>query len=371
MPIRAQKRILAKIIRSATPWERKIWHARLKKLQRPAAPRSAPDGISGLRQADGAFITRAVHLKFVNGFASGVALGVLLVFQSGAETFRIATYNVENYLDQPTETRRQIKSPAARAKVRESIRAMKPDVLALQEMGRESALLELRDALKAEGLEFPHWEHVKGFDTNIHVAVLSRFPIVARRSHTNANFLLAGRRFFVSRGFAELDIRVNDHYTFTLLAAHLKSRRPVPEADQAELRLAEARLLRARIEEILTANPKANLVVLGDFNDTYNSPSTKLIVGPRGPMRLVDTRPAERNGDTLPNPTNPNFFPRNVAWTHFYGVEDSYSRIDYILLSPGMAREWVTNESYVVTVPNWGQGSDHRPIVVTIDAADK
>lgn len=328
-------------------------------------------GISGLRRGAGAFITRPVQLRFTKCFAVGAALGLLLLFQSAAETFRIATYNVENYLDQPTETRRQVKSAAAKAKVRESIRAMKPDVLALQEMGRESALLELRDALRAEGLDLPHWEHVKAFDTNIHLAVLSRFPIVARRSHTNASFLLAGRRFFVGRGFAEVDIRVNDRYTFTLLAAHLKSRRPVPEADEAELRLAEARLLRTRIEEILTANPQANLVVLGDLNDTYNSPSTKLIVGPRGRMRLVDTRPAERNGDNLPHPTNPLYFPRNITWTHYYGVEDSYSRIDYILLSPGMAREWVTNETFVVTVPNWGEGSDHRPIVATIEAADK
>jgi len=327
--------------------------------------------ISGLPRDRLPFITRLVHLKFVKRFTVGGLLGLLLVFQSAAGTFRIATYNVENYLYQPTETCRQVKSAAAKAKVRESIRAMKPDVLALQEMGRESALLELRDALKAEGLDFPHWEHVKGFDTNIHVAVLSRFPIVARRSHTNASFLLGGRRFFVSRGFAEVDIRVNDRYTFTLLAAHLKSRRPVPEADEAELRLAEARLLRTRVEEILTANPQANLVVLGDLNDTYNSPSTRAILGPRGRMRLVDTRPAERNGDNLPHPTNPAFHPRNVTWTHFYGVDDTYSRIDYILLSPGMAREWVTNETFIVTVPNWGQGSDHRPIVATIEALDQ
>ncbi len=311
-----------------------------------------------------------MQLKFLKRLALLGCAATLLVFQSAAETFRIGTYNLENYLDQPTETRRQIKSDAARAKVRESILAMRPDVLAVQEMGRESALLELRASLKAEGLDFPYWEHVKGYDTNIFVAVLSRFPITARRSHTNLSFLLGGRRFFVSRGFAEVDIRVNERYSFTLLAAHLKSRRPVPEADEAELRLAEARLLRNRIEELLTANPRANLAVMGDLNDTYNSPSTKLIVGPRGPRRLVDTRPAERNGDNLPHPTNPNYFPRNITWTHYYGVEDSYSRIDYILLSPGMAREWVSNETFIVTVPNWGLGSDHRPIVATFQAAD-
>jgi len=46
-------------------------------------------------------------------------------------------------------------------------------------------------------------------------------------------------------------------------------------------------------------------------------------------------------------------------------VEDTYSRIDFILLSPTMARDWVTNETYALTIPNWGVGSDYRPIVAT------
>ena len=280
-----------------------------------------------------------------------------------ADTFRVATYNVENYLDQPTETRQRVKSADAKAKIREGILALKPDVLALQEMGSTNALLELRGALKSDGLDFPYWEHVAGFDTNIHVAVLSRFPFAARRPHTTNSFLLNGRRFRVSRGFAEVDIKVNGTYSFTLITGHLKSRRAVPEADEAELRLEEAKVLRNIIDSHLAANPNANIVVLGDFNDTKDAASTKAVLG-QGRNRLVDTRPAERNGDNAPSP-NPAWQPRNISWTHYYGVEDSYSRIDYILLSPGMAKEWLKDESYIATIPNWGVGSDHRPLVAT------
>src|SRR5262249_35214973 len=186
--------------------------------------------------------------------------------------------------------------------------------------------------------------------------------ITARRPHTNDSFLLFGRRFRVSRGFADVDIQVNAHYAFTLMAAHLKSRRPVPEADEAELREQEAILLRERIDARLAADPNANLIVLGDLNDTKEAKSTRVVIG-RGKRGLTDTRPAERNGDNRPNP-NPRYEPRNITWTHYYGKEDSYSRIDYVLLSHGMAKEWSREDTYVLTLPNWGLASDHRPIVV-------
>ncbi len=296
-------------------------------------------------------------------------IALAIASSSTAETFRVATYNIENYLDQAAGTRAP-KSAEARAKVRESIHALKPDVICFQEMGSVSALRELQQSLKAEGLDLPHWEHVAGYDTNIHVALLSRFPIVARRPHTNDNFLLSGRRYRVSRGILDVDIKVNDRYAFTVIGAHLKSKRPVPNGDEAEMRFEEARILREKVDARFTANPNANIVVLGDFNDTYNTRGTRAIVG-RGRNALVDARPAEQNGDNQPHPNNPSWNPRNIAWTHHYGVEDTYSRIDYLMLSPGMAREWVTNQTYVVTVPNWGIGSDHRPLVATLTAENR
>lgn len=303
-------------------------------------------------------LTRVVVLMLV------VAPAVL----AAAPGFRVATYNVENYLDVPAGTR-PVKSPEAKAKIRESLRALKADVVALQEMGGTNALLELRASLAAEGLNYPHWEHVRGPDTNIFVAVLSQFPITARRPHTNESYLLLGRRFQVSRGFLEVDLKVSDTYSFTLISAHLKSRRPVPEADEAEMREQEALVLRGLIDTRLQANPNLNLVVLGDFNDVKDTKSTRAVIG-RGKTALFDTRPAERNGDNLPNP-NPRYEPRNITWTHYYGKEDSYQRIDYLLLSPGLAREWNADETHILTLPNWGAGSDHRPIVAGFLAEDR
>ena len=162
---------------------------------------------------------------------------------------------------------------------------------------------------------------------------------------------------------------MSDTYSFTLITAHLKSRRPLAEADEAEMREQEALVLRGLIDARLQANPKLNLVVLGDFNDVKDTKSTRAVLG-RGKTALFDTRPAERNGDNLPNP-NPRYEPRNITWTHYYGKEDSYQRIDYLLLSPGLAREWNPDDTHILTLPNWGAGSDHRPIVAGFVAEER
>ena len=299
----------------------------------------------------------------------GCALLCLWAAAASAATFRVATYNIENYLDQPTASRPQIKSPEARAKVRESIRALNPDVIALEEIGTTNALLELRQSLQAEGQDFPWWEHISGADTNIHVAVLSKFPILARHPHTNETFLLDGRSFRVSRGFAELQIQARTNFTFTLLAAHLKSRRLVPDADEAQERLGEATVLRGIVDALLHANPNLPLIVLGDLNDVKDADSTRALIG-RGKTKLTDTRPAERNGDPAPGATTLRDEPRNITWTHYYAKEDSYSRIDYILLSQALTPHWRPADTYVLTLPNWGLASDHRPIVATFDLAE-
>jgi endonuclease/exonuclease/phosphatase family metal-dependent hydrolase len=271
---------------------------------------------------------------------------------AAAEGFRVASYNLNNYLLTQSGTRRA-KSLEGKAAIRQTLRALQADVLALQEVGGVAALEELRAVLQSDGLVYPHWEHITAQDTNIQVAVLSRFPIIARQPHTNDSYLLYGRRFRVGRGFAEVQIQVNSNYCFTLITAHLKSKLPVPEGDQAELREQEATLLRAKVDAMLKRNPDANLVLLGDLNDTQDTPAIRTMTR----NALVDTRPTEQNS--------------TVTWTYHYAKEDTYSRVDYILLSPGMAREWDRAQTYVLSLTNWHVASDHRPLVATFYAENR
>lgn len=113
------------------------------------------------------------------------------------------------------------------------------------------------------------------------------------------------------------------------------------------------------------------MVVLGDLNDTKDTKAVLALLG-QGPARLVEPRRRSANGAerAAPQPALGSA-QRHVDNGIFYGKEDSYQRIDYILLSPGMAREWGKDDSYLPTVPNWGVASDHRPVVAVFQAAER
>lgn len=298
-------------------------------------------------------------MTFHSCFLLAVWLALMAV-RAATDSFILATFNVENYLLEKTGTR-AAKSVSAREQVVRDVLTIRPDVLALQEMGPPAALAELQQRLKTAGLDLPHSEHVRGWDTNIFVAVLSRFPIAARRSHSNDTFLLGGRRLRSSRGIVEVDIAVTPQDRFTLFTAHLKSKRPIGRIDETELREAEAQVLRGHVEAAFRRDPQAALVVCGDFNDHPNSRALRLLLA-RGAQGLTDTRPGEWAAGASRSGRNPRGS-RQVVWTHFYSQEDTYSRFDYLLLSRSMAARWRPEGSYVLASPGWGSGSDHRPVV--------
>ena len=291
---------------------------------------------------------------------------VLLVPLLSAGQFVVVSFNLENFVGK-NEFRRAVKTAVSRDKIVEAIIEIKPDVLAVQEIGQRARLEELQKMLKAKGLNLQHSVFVDGPDPVINLAVLSRFPM-KETVHRQVPFLLGKKRRLVSRGFAEVEVRVAPGYSFTLFNAHLKSKRPVPYASEAALRLREAEALRALVDKRLAAVPGRNLIVVGDLNDTPNATPIRALIA-RGNRKLVDLRPAERNGDKAPSANR--YPPRRVTWTTYYGREDSFTRFDYLLASPGMAKELVRSGTYVLAMPDWGVASDHRPVVATFRDRDE
>ncbi|MCG3149927.1 MAG: hypothetical protein PCFJNLEI_03394 [Verrucomicrobiae bacterium] len=275
-----------------------------------------------------------------------IALGQITLAAVTNSTLIIGTYNVENwnYIERNKKPN-QPKSAAAKQAVVNVIVATQPDVLGLQEMGNTNDFAELRTMLEKNGLVYPHWEHVQGPDKDRHVCLLSKFPIVARNSRTDYSYDLNGQIDRISRGLLDVSVRVNDQYWFRALVVHLKSKRQVENAPgQALVRLEEAKLVRAHLGKILKHDAHANLITLGDFNDTPDSPPFQTILG-EPPFSLFP----------LPAKTA-----RGYEGTHLWRARGEWSRIDHLLASPGLSNEYVAGSATIREGKDDSEASDHR-----------
>ncbi|MDI9384442.1 MAG: endonuclease/exonuclease/phosphatase family protein [Verrucomicrobiota bacterium] len=269
---------------------------------------------------------------------------------------RVVTYNLGNYVLMDRDEDGAEDDP----KPEEEIEALldllvevKPDVLAVQEIGsEESGFRDLQRRLKARGLNLVHADLGQGSDSVRHVGILSRFPLRKVSDHVDATFRLSGERLHTSRAIQEVLVEVGPDYSLRLINVHLKSKRAHPLGEQA-MRNAEARVVREAVEAVLAANPNENLMVLGDFNDTKNTTPLEIIRGDSGPgVKLADVWARDDRRET---------------WTQNWRYQDIYSRFDFALFSPGLRPEIIERGCFLPanTETVW-RASDHRPVVVAI-----
>src|SRR2546430_13541242 len=64
---------------------------------------------------------------------------------------------------------------------------------------------------------------------------------------------------------------------FRSINAHLKSKRPVAQADEAELRLEEAKMLREKIDSLFATNANVNLVVRSEEHTSELQSQSNLV----------------------------------------------------------------------------------------------
>lgn len=228
-----------------------------------------------------------------------------------------------------------------------------PDVLAVQELGLEDSLILLQQRLRECGMEYPYRDYLPNPTAFANLGVLSRFPITASDPQTNFSYSIKGRQFDVQRGFQQVDIQVGSDFSFRLINAHLKSKL-FHESGQTEMRRNEARLLAAHVRRIQKSQPGLPLIVCGDFNDSYRSAAMRELIDERD-TDLTDLQLEDLYGD---------------RWTHFYRGEQSYARIDYILVNRTMQSLWVQDKSRVIRDRRTYQASDHRPIIAVFKAKD-
>ena len=293
-----------------------------------------------------------------NVIAGVCLLGLLAgtVVAGAADTFSLMTYNLMrfSYEDRDKDGQKDNFKPEEQiAPLMEILKKAGPDVLAVQEIGDAASFTIFTQRVAAAGLDYPYHDYVMREESTVGLAVLSRFPIVARDPITNETYSIGSETLSVQRGFLNVDIQVNPAYRFRLLVAHLKSKLYTPMG-QTEMRRNEARLLNKNVRRMLKTNPDLNLVVVGDMNDTITSAAMRELIG--SPPVLLDLRPVDSVGD---------------LWSHFWAYQESYERLDYILLSPGMEPEVVKEQCRVVREPTTFQASDHRPVVAVFKASEQ
>jgi endonuclease/exonuclease/phosphatase family metal-dependent hydrolase len=268
--------------------------------------------------------------------------------------FSVMTYNVRRYCYDDRDGDGQADDPKPPAEVQalvDVLATFRPDVLALQEMGSPTLFADFQARLKAAGLDFPYADHLAAPQTNVNLAVLSRFPIVGRASVTNETYTIGDSVLPVQRGFQVVDLQVNERYQFRLVNVHLKSK-VFSISGQTEMRRNEARLLNKQVRRFLTDNPEMNLAVVGDFNDQRTSAAMREAMG----RELEDVRPRDEFGD---------------IWTHFWEAEETYARIDYIMLNSGMSMELLPPKTRAIRHPAAVNASDHRPLLAVFLARER
>jgi len=271
---------------------------------------------------------------------------------------KIATYNVENYGAINRRTPHGFhtnypKSEAAKRALRQTIRELDADVLVFQEMGPIPYLIEFQRDLKSEGMSYPHSVLMRGPDEARHVAALSRIPFVGVHEHSPLRFEYQGRNETVKRGLLELRFATQSG-PLTLWAVHLKSRYTDNKADpeSARRRAAEAMRIREFILQRIADTGTDRYLILGDFNDTKASPSIRYLL---------------QKGDLPISKLLPAFDSRGEHWTYHNARDDSYWRVDHILVSPALLPFVENGAAQIADGPHVRAASDHRPLCVTID----
>jgi endonuclease/exonuclease/phosphatase family metal-dependent hydrolase len=278
------------------------------------------------------------------------------VFASAALT--VATYNVENYLvaDRMVDGVYRDAYPKPeneKTALRQVIKAMAPDILALQEMGTQPFLDELLRDLKKDGVDYPYVTLLDGPDPDRHVAVLSKVPFNDVHPHAKVPVLVMGKKDNVKRGVLEVSFATTEG-ELTLFVIHLKSRRTEQKEDVegVKRRQEEAEAVRDLILKRFPDPKKGRFILCGDWNDTRSSKPVKSL---------------QKRGETVLGEILRAADSRGEVWTHAYYKEDSYSRIDYFLLSADLQPLVRGGRGKVYDGPGVADASDHRPVVLTLN----
>ncbi len=140
------------------------------------------------------------------------------------------------------------------------------------------------------GQDQPDFAALASTDPKIHKkgqknALLTKFPILETRSHATPD----------ARDILEVKVDVDGH-PLTVFVNHWKSGAGNPVSEPA--RRLNAKTLRERLDQILAADPSADLLIVGDFNSQYNQTQAYPFMGETGINDVLGSQGDEKKTAT-------------------------------------------------------------------------
>lgn len=280
-----------------------------------------------------------------------------LLAAAASAAITVATYNLENYtladrLVDGVYRPAYPKPEKEKSALREVIAGLKPDILAVEEMGPQAYLDDFQRELKRAGQDFPSTVVLEAADPDRHVALLSKLPFKELRRHAKVPIRYLGKNDVVKRGVLEV-IFATSEGDFSVFVVHLKSKRTERKDDpeSAQQRALETEAVRDLVLSRYPDPAKSRFMVVGDWNDTPGTRTVKAL---------------QKRGNTVIGELAEAIDSRGQVWTHFYRREATYSRIDYLLVSPGLKPFVTPNSARIWDGPRTADASDHRAVFVQL-----
>jgi len=304
--------------------------------------------------------------KLICLFCSIQIFFIVIVSSVAAEkNITVMSFNLWNYFVIKGKYS-PVKNEKSKAALIEVIKTADPDIIMVSEIGGEPALNDFLAYLKKAGLNYSFGAVMYGADKTRHIGCIAKFTPLFIRKNYDLTYKIKPKasnrknleEIYVQRGFLHIIFNMNG-YKLNIVNAHLKSRLFNSRYHQTDMRRFEARLLKYYVNDIIKTHPEANILVVGDFNDVYNSNPLKTLRGMdnKSKNRLYDLRPVDDGG---------------ASWTHWWKNEDSYSRIDYLLASPSLLPEIDFEKTKIHHNSEfWLYASDHRPVMTSIKTKNK
>ena len=200
-----------------------------------------------------------------------------------------------------------------------------PDILCLQEVENMDALRRFNEDYLKKSYKYAYLMDARD-PRRIDVGILSNYNVKSFSTHMYDlnKFKNVDRKYVFSRDCLVVTFQITKEKELTIFINHLKSKFSETKAQLEKGNLIRrnqssmvARLVRKKFKKNFNT---ANFVVLGDFNDTPNSPHVRPLVKNLGLFDVM-TR-----------------LNKDERWTHWWEVNNVLTQIDYILLSPKLAK---------------------------------